>query len=83
MMEKYSVGKILSINGIDFSILSIIEYRNETYLLTMEYVEHIIPEHPKIVLLKDLQKNDTSYGTHLQIVDNRQEIESVLKELKL
>lgn len=82
-MDKYSVGKLLSINNIDFSILSIIEYKNDTYILAMECIEHVIPEHPKIVLLKDLKKKDSNYGTHLQIVDNKQEIENVLKHLQI
>lgn len=82
-MDKYTVGKLLSINNIDFSILSIIDYKNNTYILAMESVEHVIPEHPKIVLLKDLKKQDSNYGTHLQIIDNKQEIENVLKNLKI
>lgn len=82
-MANYSVGKILNINGIDFCILSIIEYKGNTYILTMESIEHIIPEHPKIVLLKDMQKENTNYGSHFQIVDNKTEIENVLKNLKI
>ena len=81
-MEKYVVGKIITINNIDFNILSIIEYKSNTYILAMEYVKHSIPDKPKIVLLQQLEKTDSKYGTHLKVVNDKDEIKNVLKQLE-
>ncbi len=82
-MANYSVGKILNVNNIDFCILSIIEYKNNTYILAMESVEHVIPEHPKIILLKDIGKKEANFGSHFEIIHNKSEIENVLKNIKI
>lgn len=82
-MSNYSVGKILTIHNTDFCILSIIPYKGDTFLLAMESVEHEIPEHPKIILLKDKNTKDNTFGSHFEIVYDKSTIENVLKNIQI